>query len=61
MSRLIVKFLRNGIYRSFIFHIVVRDKNAKKGSFIEKLGYYSPISSINGKKELVVNFMKLAF
>lgn len=61
MSKIIIKFLRKGIYRSFIFHIVVCNVKAKKGYFIEKLGYWSPLSFVNGEKELVINFMKLAF
>jgi len=61
MSKIVIKFFRKGIYRSYIFHIVVYDKTTKRGYFLERLGYYNPKSLVTGRKEFVLDFMRLGF
>jgi ribosomal protein S16 len=64
MSKIVIKFLRDGIFKFPIFYIVVMAKrNGKKSRnfFLEKLGYYNPLYFKTLSKELVLNYFRLGF
>lgn len=62
MSKLIIKFYFKGTKYFPIYDIVVMSiGNKVKGKFVEKLGYFMPLSYKVGNKEFVIDFFKLGY
>lgn len=57
-----IRLSRYGRIKLNQYQIVLIDaRKARDGKFIEKLGFYRPISNIKGEKTLIINLEKINF